>query len=112
MRWFPELCSLQPWPQPTVIAFSAFLPRSRHALSCLPHARASDNLIAADFDKLLSFLPVQIYDIPLCSYFDLQARPSHTLIAADFDELPEVAVAGINAPLVATTVSHCWLVDC
>ncbi len=34
----------------------------------------------------------------------LQARPSHTLIAADFDELPEVAVAGVNAPLVATTV--------
>lgn len=39
-----------------------------------------------------------------------QARPSHTLIAADFDQLPEVAVAGVNAPLVATTVSwaHCW----
>lgn len=34
-----------------------------------------------------------------------RARPSHTLIAADFDRLPEVAVAGINAPLVATTVS-------
>ncbi|PRW05767.1 S-adenosyl-L-methionine-dependent methyltransferase [Chlorella sorokiniana] len=32
-----------------------------------------------------------------------RARPSHTLIAADFDALPEVAVAGINAPLVATT---------
>ncbi|EFN53988.1 hypothetical protein CHLNCDRAFT_25175, partial [Chlorella variabilis] len=33
-----------------------------------------------------------------------QARPSHTLIAADFDCLPEVSVAGANAPLVATTV--------
>lgn len=41
--------------------------------------------------------------VPLCSC-PVQARPNHTLIAADFDELPEVAVAGVNAPLVASTV--------
>ncbi|KAL4452506.1 hypothetical protein ABPG75_008168 [Micractinium tetrahymenae] len=32
-----------------------------------------------------------------------QARLSHTLIAADFDQLPEVVIAGVNAPLVAST---------
>lgn len=30
------------------------------------------------------------------------ARPAHRLIAADFDALPDVMVAGTNAPLVAS----------
>jgi hypothetical protein len=29
-------------------------------------------------------------------------RPAHRLIAADFDTLPDVIVAGTNAPLVAS----------
>jgi hypothetical protein len=33
-------------------------------------------------------------------------RPRHHLIAADFDELPEVAIPGRSAPLVATTVGN------
>lgn len=32
------------------------------------------------------------------------ARPNHMILAADFDELPDVNVAGENAPLVASTV--------
>jgi hypothetical protein len=36
-----------------------------------------------------------------------QVRPAHTLIAADFTQLPEVAVGGAGAPLVATTVRAC-----
>ena len=40
----------------------------------------------------------------------LTARPHHDLLAADFHELPDVTIAGRNAPLVATTVScFCWL---
>ncbi len=35
------------------------------------------------------------------------ARPNHLLIAADFDELPDVAVPGQSAPLVASTVCPC-----
>lgn len=31
-------------------------------------------------------------------------RPNHSLIAADFDALPDVSVAGTNAPLVAEKV--------
>ena len=33
------------------------------------------------------------------------ARPAHCLLAADFDALPDTAMPGKNAPLVATTVS-------
>lgn len=33
------------------------------------------------------------------------ARPNHLLIAADFDHLPDVAVPGVGAPLVASTVN-------
>ncbi|KAL3143873.1 hypothetical protein ABBQ32_003691 [Trebouxia sp. C0010 RCD-2024] len=33
-----------------------------------------------------------------------RARPNHLLIAADFDELPDVALPGRGAPLVASTV--------
>lgn len=33
-----------------------------------------------------------------------KARPSHCLLAADFDALPDTAIPGKNAPLVASTV--------
>lgn len=32
------------------------------------------------------------------------ARPNHSIIAADFDHLPDVKIAGKNAPLVAEKV--------
>ena len=35
------------------------------------------------------------------------ARPNHTVIAADFDMLPDVQIAGKNAPLVSEKVG-CW----
>lgn len=33
-----------------------------------------------------------------------RARPQHMLVAADFDALPDVKIAGTNAPLVSETV--------
>lgn len=33
-----------------------------------------------------------------------RARPQHIIIAADFDALPDVRIAGTNAPLVSQTV--------
>lgn len=46
--------------------------------------------------------------LPTCCLHLLQrickARPNHLLIAADFDELPDVAVPGHGAPLVASMV--------
>ena len=35
------------------------------------------------------------------------ARPCHNLVFADFHALPDVTLPGLNAPLVASTVSHC-----
>ena len=46
--------------------------------------------------------------LPTCCLHLLQrickARPNHLLIAADFDELPDVALPGQGAPLVASMV--------
>ena len=46
--------------------------------------------------------------LPTCCLQLLQrickARPNHLLIAADFDELPDVALPGQGAPLVASMV--------
>lgn len=98
---------------------------------CRPPPCSSHTLVVAHFDNELRSLPADPC-LPMLHVLP-QARPSHTLIAADFDELPEVAVAGTNAPLVATTVGggapsvatshlalsarylcqasvHCWLV--
>lgn len=36
----------------------------------------------------------------------MQARPQHMLIAADFDHLPDVAISGVNAPIVSQTVQN------
>lgn len=36
----------------------------------------------------------------------MQARPRHMLIAADFDHLPDVAISGLNAPIVSQTVQN------
>lgn len=48
------------------------------------------------------FLPTKAYILleSLVKEFPLQS-----LILADFDELPETVIPGMNAPLVATTVS-------
>ena len=35
------------------------------------------------------------------------SRPHHVIMASDFDTLPDVTVAGVSAPLVASQVGTC-----
>ena len=84
-------------------------------MHAVPHAVSERSHVQADCAMLLmtavspaGHATEQILWLPTACLQLLQhickARPNHLIIAADFDELPDVAVPGRGAPLVACTV--------
>jgi hypothetical protein len=59
-------------------------------------------------DRLGWFLPTTLLRL-LITLRD--KRPCHRLIAADFDALPDVRIAGLNAPLVASQQAGGYTLD-
>ena len=77
--------------------------RIRHHCTVSDAHVAVDNAVSPEGDASSEGLWLPTYCLHLLQRI-CKARPNHLLIAADFDELPDVAVPGHGAPLVASMV--------
>ncbi|MEW5300862.1 MAG: hypothetical protein WDW36_003761 [Sanguina aurantia] len=103
-----------PWVEETQPLTDPLLARCLDAIYKPP---TLEDKVDIHFNKILDFLlsregqqkdKGEIVFVPTASLALLDIihglRPNHSLIAADFDALPDVSVAGTNAPLVAEKV--------